>query len=193
MRSDEQMPGTVTRGPGARVAAQLGGRCSDLVWEACTATAADRRRAGHRPRGKPYLSQAHTPGLGPAEPGTGATQVRRPPVLAGRGSSATCQEEMRPRKGLADDAPAGVLGAVQGQADPNDLRLRRPHEMSSRSCGRRRPHTPRSGRAGPPDHEPNASRWWHREREEQSWLSLREGLRCRPCCMTWTRRRRRCG
>ena len=115
LRSDEQMPGTVTRGPGARVAAQLGGRCSDLVWEACTATAADRRRAGHRPRGKPYLSQAHTPGLGPAEPGTGATQVRRPPVLAGRGRPATCQEEMRPRKGQADDAPAGVLWAVQGK------------------------------------------------------------------------------
>ena len=79
--SDEQMPGNVTRGPGARVAARLGGRFSDLVWEASTTTAADRRRAVHRPRGKPNLSHAHTPGTsgtGPGEPGTGATQVRRP-------------------------------------------------------------------------------------------------------------------
>ena len=30
-------------------------------------------------------------------------------------------------------------------------------------------------------------------KEEQSWLSLRAGRRCRPCFMTWTRRRRRCG
>ncbi len=61
LRSDEQMPGTVTRGPGARVAARLGGRCSGLVWEASTTTAADRGRAGDRPRGKPNLSHAHTP------------------------------------------------------------------------------------------------------------------------------------
>jgi hypothetical protein len=36
MRSDEQMPGTVTRAPVARVAARLGGRCWDLVLEANT-------------------------------------------------------------------------------------------------------------------------------------------------------------
>ena len=116
MRSDEQMPGTVTRGPGARVAARLGGRWSDLVWEASTTTAADRRRAGHRPRGKPNLSHAHAPGTsGTGARANAALEQRKSdiPVLAGRGRPATCPEEMRPRKGQADDALAGVLWAVQ--------------------------------------------------------------------------------
>jgi hypothetical protein len=101
------------------------------------------------------------------------------------------RKKMRPRKGQADIGVWGLSGDTRSRSI--DLRLRRPHEMSSRSGGRRRPHTPRLGRAETPDHEPNASRWWHRGREEQSWLSLRAGLQCRPCCMTWPRRRRRCG
>ncbi len=36
LRSDEQMPGTVTRVPVARAAARFGGRCWDLVWETNT-------------------------------------------------------------------------------------------------------------------------------------------------------------
>ncbi len=72
---------------------------------------------------------------------------------------------MRPRKGQADDAPAGVLGAVQGQAQPIQMildsaaRTRCPADLVGDAD-----HTP-PGRVGPgtPDHEPNASRWWHRE------------------------------
>jgi hypothetical protein len=200
-----------------------------------TPLAADRCRAGHRPRGMPnlgvegHLARDLRQPDSPPRPGQSRTRRRTAdqliaagqaaeqqprseqaeraranpaleqrksdvPVPADRGSSATCQEDMRPRKGQADDAHIGVWGlSGDTRSRSIDLRLRRPHEMSSRSGGRRRPHTPRSGRAETPDHEPNASRWWHREREEQSWLSLRAGLQCRPCCMTWPRRRRRCG
>jgi hypothetical protein len=55
LRSDEQMPGTVTRVPVARVAARLGGRCGTWSGRRTPLPAADRRRAGHRPRGKPNL------------------------------------------------------------------------------------------------------------------------------------------
>jgi hypothetical protein len=115
--------------------------------------AVDRRRAGHRPRGKPNLGvEGHLardlrrpdppprPGLSRTRRHRRSADRRRPsrrtaatltrpeqaeraranpaleqrksnlPVPADRGSSAACQEEMRPRKGQADDAHAGVWG-----------------------------------------------------------------------------------
>jgi hypothetical protein len=138
-------------------------------------------------------SHARNKRNGPGEPGTGARHVRRPGASRS-GEFCNLPGKNATRKGQADDLHAGVWGlSGDTRSRSIDLRLRRPHEVSSRSCGRLRPHTPRSARAETPDQEPNASRWWHREREEQSWLSLRTGLRCRPCCMTWMRRRRRCG
>ena len=122
--------------------AALGGRCSDLVWEASTTTAADRRGAGHRARGKPTSATLTRPEQAERARANPALEQRKSdvPVLAGRGSSATCQEENATRKGQADDAPAAVLGGRPGTsaADPNDLRLRRPHEITSRplSLGR---------------------------------------------------------
>jgi hypothetical protein len=113
--------------------------------------AADRRRAGHRPRESRtsasrvtsreiYANRIPLPdpaGRGPVDTAdqmiaagqaaerqatlTRPEQAERAranpapeqrksdvPVPADRGSSATCQEEMRPRKGQADDAHAGV-------------------------------------------------------------------------------------
>jgi hypothetical protein len=177
LRSDERIPGSVARalrllglrrGLGVGVGTWSGRR---------TPLAADRRRAGHRPRGcrtsasRVTLREIYANRIPLPDPacrglvvdtadqliaaGQAAEQQPRSeqaeraranpaleqrksevPVPADRGSSATCQEDTRPRKGQADDAHIGVWGlSGDTRSRSIDLRLRRPHEMSSRSVG----------------------------------------------------------
>jgi hypothetical protein len=184
LRSDEQMPGTVTRVPAARVSARLGvgvgiwsGRrtpCRGLIDAeraidhgesrtsasratsreiyanriplrdpACRGLAdiADQWISAGQAAEQQLRSTLGTSGAGPGEPGTGASKSDVT-VPADRGSSATCQEDMRPRNDQGDPPPARDVQSILWATQPD---------------------TPRAGWAEVPDHKPNASRWWHRE------------------------------
>jgi len=141
--------------------------------------ATDRRRAGHRPRGKPNLSvgghlardlrqpdSPPRPCLSRTRRHRGSIDRRRPscrtaatltrtkqaerawanPALEQAGQTSRFQpiegvpqparKKCDPRKGQGDDPHAGVWEqSGDTRSRSTDLKLRRPHEMSSRSLG----------------------------------------------------------
>ena len=103
-----------------------------------------------------------TSGAGPGEPGTGASKSDVT-VPADRGSSATCQEDMRPRNGQGDDAHAVWELSGDTRSRSTDLKIPPPARDVQSILWATQPDTRRSVRAEVPDHKPNASRWWHRE------------------------------